>query len=502
MVTAAIHGVDAYLVTVEVDARRSGLPGFNLVGLPSARVSEGKVRVKAALVNAGFATEARRVTVNLAPAELRKDSSSFDLPVALCILAAFEQLPASALEGILALGELALDGSIRPVNGILPAMIAARSASVTQVIVPAGSGGEASLVQGVDVRVAGHVTEVVAHLTGGPELPRAQPPPPDARTSDRAGPDLSEVRGQLLPRRALEISAAGGHNLLMVGPPGTGKSMLARRLASILPPLDFEEAMEASRIYSVAGMLNGHRLLASRPFRAPHHTISHVGLVGGGPQLRPGELSLAHRGVLFLDELAEFPRATLETLRQPLEERRITITRARGSVRLPADVQLVAALNPCPCGHFGDPRRACVCSPTQSRNYWARISGPLLDRIDLQVEVPGVGFEALVTEPPAEPSSQVAARVAAARRRQADRLGPEVGVNARMSPTLVRAHCGLDLEAKAFLKRAMERLGLSARALDRTLKVARTVADLSGEPRIRRRDLQEAVAFREVRRPD
>ena len=260
--------------------------------------------------------------------------------------------------------------------------------------------------------------------------------------------------------------------------------------------------MEASRIYSVAGLLNGQPLLGARPFRAPHHTISHVGLVGGGPQLRPGELSLAHRGVLFLDELAEFPRSTLETLRQPLEERRITITRARGSVRLPADVQLVAALNPCPCGHFGDSRRTCVCSPTQSRNYWARISGPLLDRINLQVEVPGVAFGDLVTAPSAEPSSQVSSRVAAARRLQEARLGPEVGVNARMGPSLVKKHCGLDPEGAAFLSRAMDRLGLSARALDRTLKVARTVANLAGSGPVRRRDLQEAVAFREVQRPD
>ncbi|MDY0003497.1 MAG: YifB family Mg chelatase-like AAA ATPase [Polyangia bacterium] len=502
MLTAAIRGVDAYLVTVEVDARRAGLPGFNLVGLPSVRVSEGKVRVKAALMNAGFVTEARRVTVNLAPAELRKDSSSFDLPVALCILGAFEQLPASSLEGVMALGELALDGSIRRVNGVLPAVAMAKTEGVSQVIVPEGSGGEAALVKDLDVRTARNIGEVVAHLVGGPALPRAERPPLETLALAQTESDLAEVRGQLLPRRALEIAAAGGHSLLMVGPPGTGKSMLARRLPGILPPLGFEEAMEASRIYSVAGLLNGQPLIRARPFRAPHHTISQVGLVGGGPNLRPGELSLAHRGVLFLDELAEFPRATLETLRQPLEERRITITRARGSVRLPADVQLVAALNPCPCGHFGDPRRTCVCSPTQSRNYWARISGPLLDRIDLQVEVPAVPFGDLVSAPAAEPSSQVAARVAAARRRQEERLGPEVGMNARMGPALAKSHCSLDADGTSFLSRAVERLGLSARAVERTLKVARTIADLSGSSQVRRRDLQEAVAFREVRRPD
>ena len=499
--TTAIVGVEACPVTVEVDARKGGglMPGLNLVGLPSSRVSEGKVRIRTALINAGFKLESRRITINLAPAGLRKDTAAFDLPIALALLAAFEEIPTSALEGVLAIGELALDGALRPVRGVLPAVARARQEGHAQALVPAANAQEAAVVQGVAVHAAAHLRPVVEHLLGARLLPQVTPQPTPA--SIRQGPDLAEVRSQALPKRALEIAAAGGHNLLLVGPPGAGKSMLARRLPGILPAPSFEERLETTRVFSVAGLLNGTPLLRDRPFRAPHHSISPVGLVGGGPHLRPGELSLAHRGVLFLDELLEFPRATLEGLRQPLEERRITITRARGSVHLPADVQLVAAMNPCPCGHAGDPRRTCVCSDKAVRRYWSRLSGPLLDRIDLQIPVPAVDFDTLVGDGVEEPSAVVAARVEAARAVQRARHGADERTNAHLNAAEVRRHCALDAASRGALRRAVERFGLSARAVQRVLKVARTIADLAGREALSRRDVLEAVGYRELRPP-
>jgi magnesium chelatase family protein len=498
--TAAIVGVEACPVTVEVDTRKGGAtPGLNLVGLPSTRVSEGKVRIRAALLNCGYKLDAARVTINLAPAELRKDTASFELPIALALLATFDYLPVSALEGLLAVGELALDGSVRPVRGLLAAATVAREQGLQTMLVPTQGAREAAVVEGMDIRAVSCISGAVDHLRGEQELPHVLPPPALSPSRDEST-DLAEVRGQALPKRALEIAAAGGHNLAMVGPPGCGKSMLARRLPGILPPPSFDEALETTRIHSVAGLLNGTPLVRQRPFRAPHHSISPVGLVGGGPHLRPGELSLAHHGVLFLDELLEFPRHTLEGLRQPLEDRRITITRARGSVHFPADVQLVAAMNPCPCGHWGDPRRACVCSDRAIARYWGRLSGPLLDRIDLQITVHPVDFDELTGIPAEEPSAAVAERVLGAQTRQQARLGPD-GRNARMGAGAVREHCRLQGEGRQILARAVERFGLSARAVERVLKVARTVADLAGRDELEPADLLEAVGYREVRLP-
>lgn len=494
--TGNVHGVDAYRVEVEVDALRAGLPGYNIVGLPSARVTEGKVRVRAAILNSGLKLETRRVTVNLAPAELRKDTAAFDLPIALGILGAYELLPADALSGRMALGELALDGTIRGVNGVLPVADLARRLGVRELLVPWSCGAEAAVVSGLDVRAARTLEEVVRHLRGEEEIPLFEPPPePPPPTG--AVVNLADVKGQDGPKRALEIAAAGRHNLLLVGPPGAGKSMLARRLPTILPPLTFDEALEVTRIYSVTGLLGSAGLLRVRPFRAPHHTVSQAGLVGGGPGPRPGELSLAHQGVLFLDELLEFQRATLEALRQPLEDRRITITRARASVEFPADVQLVAAMNPCPCGHRGDPRRTCTCSSLAIERYWSRLSGPLMDRIDLLLEVPAVSFEEMTSDTPAEDSRFVRRRVIAARKRQERRPGPGRS-NARLEPDQLRRECTVDAGGRRLLETAVDRLGLSARAMQRVIKVARTIADLGGDPDIEAPHLAEAIAYRRL----
>ncbi len=497
ILSADVLGVDAYPVEVEVDVA-AGLPGSNVVGLAATAVTEGLVRLRAALGNSGFQIPPRRITVNLAPGEVRKDTTALDLPMALALLAGTGVLAPESLSGVMALGELGLDGSVRAVRGALSVALAARHQGVRLLLVPRANGPEVAMVPGLAIRVCGHVGDAVAFLRGEGDLPVPEPanlPPegPDAQ------PDMAEVRGQEGPKRAMEVAVAGGHNVLLVGPPGSGKSMLARRLPGLLPPLELEEALEVTKIYSVAGLLGGQGLVTSRPFRAPHHTVSTPGLVGGGPGPRPGEVSLAHLGVLFLDEVLEFRRGTLEALRQPLEEGSVTITRARGTVRFPAAFMLAAAMNPCPCGHLGDPLRACVCSPRQVALYRSRLSGPLLDRIDLQVEVPRLTYRELREVRLGERSEEIRARVVEARARQAHRFRdrpPGGRLNAAMGPADLERYVRLDEEAEAVLKRAVASAGLSARAVHRVLKVARTIADLEASGRVTVFHVAEAVSYR------
>lgn len=498
--SAEVKGIDAFPVEIEVDVG-GGLPGYHLVGLPATSVSEGRVRIRSALSNSGFDLPSRRITVNLAPAEMRKDTAAFDLPIALAVLAGMELLPRESLEGVMALGELSLDGKLRPVRGALPMAIHARESKARCLVVPKENGPEAALVAGLDVRISGHISEVVSFIKNEVSLPAAMM----SRTEEHEPleKDLAEVKGQKAAKRALEVAAAGGHHLLMVGPPGSGKSMLARRLGGLLPPMTFEEALECTKIYSVSGISGKRSLMEHRPFRAPHHTISDAGLVGGGSGPRPGELSLAHNGVLFLDELLEFRRSALEALRQPLEDRYITITRAKSSVVFPADVMLVVALNPCPCGHLGDPRRTCVCSSKQVAAYQSRLSGPLLDRIDIQVEVPAVTYEELDLRPLGESSNEVRTRVEAARNVQIQRfkrLGDNGRrahtCNAQMTLSQINRYCELNEPGHRLLGRAVDRLGLSARAVHRIQKVARTIADLEAEESIHERHVAEAVGYR------
>jgi magnesium chelatase family protein len=491
--SAALRGIEGIPVDVEVDIG-SGLPAFNIVGLPDAAVQEARERVRAGIKNAGFEFPLRRITVNLAPADVRKEGPVYDLPIAVAVLVASGQIEDRFTDAAL-LGELSLDGRLRHVAGVLPFAAMCAAEGIAHAVVPHEDSAEAGLVPGV--RVLG--LETLQQLVEPPES-WPEPLPPAEAASGLETHDLSMVQGQEHVKRALEVAAAGGHNVLMQGPPGAGKTLLARALPGLLAPLSGPEAIEVSKVYSIAGLLSRERpLLRERPFRSPHHTISHAGLVGGGSTIRPGEVSLAHRGVLFLDEFPEFSTNALESMREPLESGAVTISRARGSITFPARFLLVAAMNPCPCGYYGDSVRACSCPDASVSRYQRRVSGPLMDRIDLFADVPRVDLKELAGEPTGERSEVVRARVIEARERQSRRLvGSRALTNAEMGPLDVRKHCQETLapEAQPLLQGAMQQLGLSARAFHRVLKVARTVADLGGSDRIETAHLAEAIQYR------
>jgi magnesium chelatase family protein len=501
VVTFALTGVDAVEVTVEVDIH-PGLPAFTIVGLPDTAVQESRERVRAAVSNSGFEFPLRRITINLAPADLRKAGPGFDLALASALLASSAQVEPALLRGYAICGELGLDGSVRPIRGALVVSDAARRAGYRGLILPSANVAEASLVPGLEIVGVERVRQLERFLVGEwrPEPPRVDPGAilsAEAESED----DFSEVRGHFALKRALEVAAAGGHNVLMVGPPGSGKSMAARRMPTILPPMTLEEALAVTRVHSVAGTLAGAPLVARRPFRAPHHSISSAGLVGGGNPPRPGEASLAQNGVLFLDELAEFRREALEALRQPLEEGTIVLTRAQRTVRFPSRFMLLAATNPCPCGHAGDPRGRCQCDPRAVDRYDTRLSGPLLDRVDIVLRVESPSREELMSEPPTQSSAEIRSRVLAARERQAARLsGTLARCNADLTPAQVRRTCRLGDGAQAVLRAAHERVGLTVRGHDRVVRVARTLADLQGREVIEREDLAQAVAYRDYKR--
>ncbi len=505
--TAALLGIEAHLVDLEVDLARSGLPAFTLVGLAEGAVREAKERVLSALKNAGFKLPPSRITVNLAPADLRKEGSAYDLPLALCLLAASETLEASQLDGWFLAGELSLDGALKPVPGVLPLAILARQCGARGLIVPQANAGEAAVVRDLAVYPAASLAQAVRLVTGEEAM---EPATVDveaiwAEQAARAG-DFAEVKGQDHAKRAIEIAAAGGHNLLFVGPPGSGKTMLSQRIPTVLPPLTFDEALEVTKIYSVAGMLGREApLVVERPFRSPHHTISDAGLIGGGVTPRPGEVSLAHRGVLFLDELPEFKKHVLEVLRQPLEDGSVTISRAAMALTYPADLMLVAAMNPCPCGYLTDDRHVCACSPRAVHQYRARISGPLMDRIDLQVEVPAVPYEDLKAPRGARDSASMRGNIMRVRKVQAERYAGErpgqgIRLNSELSGSLLERWCAVGEAEQKFLELAVSRLGLSARAYTRVLRIARTIADLEGAERLDAGHLAEAINFRTMDR--
>jgi len=497
VLSCAVIGLDGVIIDIEVDFGQ-GLPHMAIVGLPDEAVKESRERVYSAIKNANLAYPRKPITVNLAPASVRKEGPSFDLPIAVGVLIAGEQITQEEIEGALVVGELSLDGSVRHVRGVLAIAATARQEGFKRLYVPAADAAEAALIPDLEVIPIGSLAELYAHLTGEQPISPAQTIPVALSDPPTAQTDFSEIKGQEHVKRALEVAAAGGHNVLMSGPPGAGKTLLARAITSILPPLSLEEALEVTKIYSISDMLPSDTpLMRLRPFRAPHHTISHAGLVGGGNMPHPGEISLAHRGVLFLDELPEFGQRILEVLRQPIEDKRVTISRANGTLTFPANFMLIGAMNPCPCGYYGDTQKQCTCSPGAITTYQKRISGPLLDRIDMLIHVPRVEYQKLSSARLGESSADIRQRVIKARERQAKRFaGTELFSNADMTPAEVRQYCVLDAASQALMQVAMRQMQLTARGYHRVLKLARTIADLADCEAITQVHLAEALQYR------